>query len=73
MKKILFLYLGICSIALAQTPSSQNSPFLSPAPPESVGMSAERLGRIDQMIEMAIADRVIPGAVAIVCRNGKIV
>ncbi|MFT5885636.1 MAG: CubicO group peptidase (beta-lactamase class C family) [Arcticibacterium sp.] len=73
MKKMLLLWCGMCSIGLAQTPSSQNSPFLSPATPESVGMSTERLGRIDQMIETAITDQVIPGAVAIVCRNGKIV
>ncbi len=73
MKKILFLCLGICSVAFAQTPSAQHSPFLTSATPESVGMSAERLGRIDQMIETAVADNVIPGAVAIVCRNGKIV
>jgi CubicO group peptidase (beta-lactamase class C family) len=36
-------------------------------------MSAERLGRIDSMIETAIKEHRIPGAVTLVARNGKIV
>ncbi len=37
------------------------------------GLSAERLGRIDRMLEEAVADGEIPGAVALVARNGEIV
>lgn len=38
-----------------------------------VGISPERLERIDNLLEQAIADEQIPGAVALVARNGKIV
>lgn len=47
--------------------------MLTPATPESVGMSSPRLARIDQMITKAMGENVIPGAVAMICRNGKIV
>lgn len=57
----------------AQTPSVKNSPALKEGSPESSGMSPERLARIDRMCEKAIADGHIPGVVALVARNGKIV
>lgn len=57
----------------AQTASGQQSGVLETAAPESVGLSAERLARIDDMLTAAIADREIPGAVALVARRGKIV
>ena len=41
--------------------------------PEEVGMSSERLLRIDQMLERRIAAKQMAGAVAIVARKGKIV
>lgn len=76
MKKLL-LVLFVCYASAfelsAQTNSIKHSAVLSPASPESVGMSAERLSRIDKMIQQAVSDNVIPGAVAIICRNGKIV
>ena len=59
--------------ASAQTRSAKNSPSLTEAKPESVGMSGERLARIDQMLEAAISEDDIPGAVALVARKGKIV
>jgi CubicO group peptidase (beta-lactamase class C family) len=40
--------------------------------PEEVGMSTERLQRIDQMIQRRIAAGELAGAVAIVARNGKV-
>lgn len=46
---------------------------LSPADPASVGMSAERLARIDQEMETYIADNQLPGTVTLVARHGKIV
>lgn len=46
---------------------------LPEASPESVGMSSDRLARIDDMLEEAIEKQQIPGAVALVARNGKIV
>ena len=41
--------------------------------PEEVGMSSERLQRIDQMLERRIAKGEMAGAVAIVARKGKVV
>jgi CubicO group peptidase (beta-lactamase class C family) len=46
---------------------------VSKAKPEDVGMSAERLQRIDQMLERRIAKGEMTGAVAIVARKGKMV
>lgn len=57
----------------SQTPSLQNSPPLTEASPESVGMSTQRLDRIGNMIETAVADDVIPGATVLIARRGKIV
>jgi len=57
----------------AQTPSAQKSSPLSAGSPKSVGLSKERLARIDAMAESAIKDGDVPGVVALVARNGKIV
>ena len=65
--------LAVTFTATAQTHSSQVSPDLEEASPESVGMSTERLDRIDAMLKKSVADGDIPGAVALVARNGKIV
>ena len=51
----------------------QKSAALQEAAPQIVGMSAERLARIDAMCEKAVADGDIPGVVALVARKGKIV
>ncbi|MBK6285321.1 MAG: beta-lactamase family protein [Draconibacterium sp.] len=57
----------------AQTKSLQKSPLLSEASPESVGISPERLARIDRMCEEEVANGNLPGIVSLVARNGKIV
>lgn len=70
------LILVVCFAPLvlsAQTRSSQVSPSLSEATPESVGLSAERIARIDAMAESAVEDGDVPGLVALVARNGQIV
>ena len=59
--------------AQAQTPSVNHSQSLIEAPPQTVGMSPKRLDRIDAMARKAIEKREVPGLVAIVARNGKIV
>ncbi len=69
---ILFLLLGTSTL-WAQTNSIQKSLPLSVATAESVGMSSERLKRIDAMLQKSVDQKEIPGAVAIICRNGKIV
>jgi CubicO group peptidase (beta-lactamase class C family) len=67
------LLLGMALSISAQTKSIKNSPVLTEGTPESVGMSAERLARIETMCADAVAKGEIPGIVALVSRNGKIV
>ena len=43
------------------------------AQPASVGMSAERLARMDAVIEQAIARKELPGAVVLAGRRGRVV
>lgn len=59
--------------AYGQTRSIKRSPPLREAKAEGVGLSPERLDRIDAMLEKAVAEGEIPGAVALVARNGRIV
>jgi len=76
MKQLIFialaLFIGNAGLN-AQTKSSKKSPDLSKAAPESVGISKERLARIDQMCKEAIQKGDLPGMVSMVVRNGKIV
>src|SRR2546421_7808790 len=62
-----------CLSAGAQTKSIKHSPPLVMAEPQRVGVSPERLARIDAMCEEAIKSGSIPGVVALVARHGKIV
>lgn len=73
--KLLFFFLFTCSVltSFTQTISNQKSPILAEASANSVGMSDERLARIDDMCTEAIEKSQIPGIVALVARNGKIV
>ena len=74
MKSFYFIILFALTLpANAQTKSIQKSPPLSEGSPESVGMSTERLARIDAMCEKAVLNSDIPGIVALVARHGKIV
>jgi CubicO group peptidase (beta-lactamase class C family) len=74
MKNLFIGLLLLLSVALAgQTKSISKSLPLSEGSPESVGMSSERLSRIDMMLTKSISDGEIPGAVALVARKGKIV
>ncbi len=76
MKNRLFIafLLGFNVITtFAQTNSIQKSPSLTDGGAESVGMSSERLKRIDAFLQKSVDQKEIPGAVAIVCRNGKII
>lgn len=74
MKKYLIILFALFTVTtFAQTHSQKKSPLLIEALPETVGMSSERLNRIDTMLENAVTKNEIPGAVAMVVRNGKIV
>lgn len=74
MKRFVTLFfLFVALSAHAQTKSVKKSPPLAVSSPEKVGMSSERLARIDAMCEKAVAEGQVPGVVALVARNGKIV
>ncbi|MEI7424118.1 MAG: serine hydrolase domain-containing protein [Prolixibacteraceae bacterium] len=76
MKNLLLLAAIILSVFFdlsAQTKSLQKSPLLTEAAPETVGLSPERVARIDQMCAQAIKDENLPGIVTLLARNGKIV
>ncbi len=74
MKKLLSAVLGILFLVSCSVPQTEKkSSALAEASPESQGMSSERLARIDNMLNEAVSDGTIPGAVALVARNGKIV
>ncbi|MGQ9427554.1 serine hydrolase domain-containing protein [Gilvimarinus sp. F26214L] len=53
--------------------SRQTPDDLPMAEPEVVGMSAERLARIQPVMQRYVDDGMIPGAVTMVARHGKIV
>jgi CubicO group peptidase (beta-lactamase class C family) len=74
MKKLIAILFVAASLAAgAQTKSLNKSLPLSEGTPESVGMSAERLAKIDAMCQKAVSDGSLPGAITLVARNGKIV
>ena len=74
MKRLWMVVLVLFTLSsMAQTRSVKRSLPLTAAQPQNAGMSAERLSLIDQMLEHAIEEGQIPGAVALVARNGKIV
>ena len=74
MKNLILFILLICAfISCTQPVSVKQSLPLSEASPGNVGMSLERLARIDSMLSQAVSADKIPGAVALVVRHGRIV
>mgnify|MGYP001813120603 CR=1 FL=1 len=74
MKSIAPLLLVFLLIASCTQPGTVEKPLtLVEATAPDAGMSETRLLRIDDMINHAIDEEQIPGAVALVARNGKIV
>ncbi|NDA63322.1 MAG: class A beta-lactamase-related serine hydrolase, partial [Chitinophagia bacterium] len=63
-----------CFLALGLLISLHAQPLLQPATSvESAGFSAQRLDRINQLIQQYIDSNYIEGAIALVAKNGKIV
>jgi CubicO group peptidase (beta-lactamase class C family) len=63
----------LCALLLTFfLPLAASSDPLPTAPPESVGLSPERLKRITDMLNLGIAKGEIPGAVLLIARQGKI-
>lgn len=67
---LLLLFLNLPLLAQENPDLSE---ALSSAAQENAGMSSERLERIDGMLQEAISEDQIPGAVVLIARNGKIV
>ncbi len=68
-KNWLFLCTLFISVCIASAAFAQGAPT---AEPEAVGLSSERLTRIDAVLEADIQEGKIEGAVALVARKGKI-
>ncbi|HVN58271.1 MAG TPA: serine hydrolase domain-containing protein [Bacteroidales bacterium] len=74
MKNYILLFAASVMLASCSTSTCNNKKIsLAPGDPQSVGMSPERLARIDTLLSQAVRDDKIPGAVALVARHGKIV
>ena len=74
MKHIVVVLFALSTFwSIGQTSAIQKSPILTDANPASVGMSQQRLAKIDAMLNQAVTDNSIPGAVALIARNGKII
>lgn len=74
MKNLLTLFFCLLvTISFSQTRSAQKSLSLLPGSALDAGMSQERLKRIDAMCEEHIKDGKLPGIVALVARNGRII
>ncbi|WP_037324872.1 serine hydrolase domain-containing protein [Salinimicrobium terrae] len=70
-KYVVIMLLLVTTLVSAQNPS--NSALTSAASVAEAGMSESRLDKIDQMLKEAIAEKEIPGAVALIAKDGKIV
>ena len=70
---ILKSWLLITSICLLSSLSVAGDAPLPKTTPESVGLSSERLKRIDTVFETGISEKQIPGAVIAIARHGKLV
>ncbi|HYQ57374.1 MAG TPA: serine hydrolase domain-containing protein [Draconibacterium sp.] len=70
---LLALFIFFLGTANAQTTSVKKSSKLTEASPESVGLSSERLARIDQMCKEEVDNGNLPGIVTLIVRDGKIV
>lgn len=62
---LLLVALFVCRLLPAQQ--------LTPGSPESVGMSTERLARIDRVVQQFVDKEQVAGVIALVARKGKIV
>ncbi len=74
MKNILqIVFFSISLVAYSQTTSIKNSEPLTVGTAQEEGMSPERLSKIDNMLQQHIQEENLPGIVALIARNGKIV
>lgn len=62
--------MAVLSLVAASSAYSQALPV---AKPESVGMSSERLAKIQTLLQQEVSEKKLPGAVVMVARKGKLV
>ncbi|MEO6004364.1 MAG: serine hydrolase domain-containing protein [Opitutus sp.] len=65
-----YVLIGLCATFLFRSTAAAAS---TDAKPEAVGMSAERLRRVDDFVERLLADHKLAGAVTVVARRGQTV
>lgn len=70
---ILHFFLIGCQVQKEQSDLSEESDTLQVGKPESVGMSSERLARIDHLLLEYIEEKKLPGATCLIARHGKVV
>ena len=63
----------ICLLALAGAAVLAQAAPLPQSSPEEVGMSSERLGRLDAAMQKAVESGELPGAVVLIARDGQLV
>lgn len=75
MKHLFFLSSALCIIALACNPPQPITEESWPpvAAPEAVGMSADTLVLIEQLLQQAIDSQKIAGGVALIARNDQVI
>lgn len=74
MKNLVIPFLAVAVLsACRQSSAPAPNGVLLPGDATSQGLSQERLDRIDDMFRHAIESGQVPGAVALIARNGKIV
>lgn len=69
----LFIGFSVLSCRNTADQSTTAKEFVYDASPESVGFSAERLARIDTLLNDYISNGIFPNAVTFVARHGKVV
>src|SRR5262247_4589372 len=69
MKARILLLAALFTISTAVAAFAQSLPS---AKPEQVGLSSERLQKITEVLKADVDKRVIPGAVVLVARHGKV-
>jgi CubicO group peptidase (beta-lactamase class C family) len=74
MKAFIYLFVSLLLLtSCREQPETSYTDMRSLKGQETQGLDPDRLARIDQMMEEAIAEGEIPGGVALIARNGKIV
>ncbi|GEO05671.1 serine hydrolase [Adhaeribacter aerolatus] len=72
MRHLLLSFIFSCCFLFTFAQKAK-TPVLQESKPEAVGMSTERLQRLDRVLQEYTEKNYVPGAIALIARNGKIV